>query len=309
MKKTLLLSLIFLLPFLGTFAQKSTTQDTLGVWHYTTINHVSFPINVSFQRLSLVGDTLINGELYDRIIAESKENLVNSSGHTIEYVRIDDEHEKLLWYNREQNIVTTLYNFAANEGDSWEIAVDNCSFVVTVDSVSIKVFNGDEYRVLHISDENNYFTGDVIEYVGNTRSFFPRDIYQICKYGASPDGQAITNLRCFDNEETLINFENVSCDTTYTSVGIKQEEANQKNIVNIYPNPANNYINIDFENEEYSKNTTISIFDIKGIKIYSSDISNKSSIDVSFLKQGAYFVKINSGNKSPVFKKLFISGN
>ncbi len=74
--------------------------------------------------------------------------------------------------------------------------------------------------------------------------------------------------------------------------------SNEKQINNIkvYPNPANDVLNISFANDEEDKK--ISIFDMQGICVYSSEnaIFNKA-IDIKSLGSGMYILKVYSTNQ------------
>lgn len=74
---------------------------------------------------------------------------------------------------------------------------------------------------------------------------------------------------------------------------------NSKDIL-FFPNPTNNYINIS-QNIDYNE---IKIYDLFGslVLIYSN--SNNIQIDVSFLKEGVYFIVFQNENK--IFKEKFI---
>ncbi|MFD2915390.1 aryl-sulfate sulfotransferase [Psychroserpens luteus] len=67
--------------------------------------------------------------------------------------------------------------------------------------------------------------------------------------------------------------------------------------VNIYPNPASNYININ-SNETIDK---IELYSILGQKVL--EARQNSTIDISAFKSGMYFVKIYSGDRS-ISKKI-----
>jgi hypothetical protein len=70
--------------------------------------------------------------------------------------------------------------------------------------------------------------------------------------------------------------------------GVSVEEINSNNIV-IYPNPAGNYITIESENSDL---LNIEILDITGKGLITLKNSNKI-IDISWLKSGIYFIRIN----------------
>ena len=73
------------------------------------------------------------------------------------------------------------------------------------------------------------------------------------------------------------------------------------NSIFIYPNPANNVLNFDLKNDITISG--IAINDISGKEIYRSVNPNNSSIDVSNLSSGVYFVTFTSDNAS-VTKKF-----
>jgi len=67
-------------------------------------------------------------------------------------------------------------------------------------------------------------------------------------------------------------------------------------LAKIYPNPASDYVNVQlYENIEA---TEISIFDIHGRLVQTQTIHNggETSVDVSKLDTGSYFIRIQSGD-------------
>jgi len=85
-------------------------------------------------------------------------------------------------------------------------------------------------------------------------------------------------------------WSNVSSFTTQNILSIN--ETNQE--IKLYPNPANNYLIIDsksFINQNYE------IIDISGkILIKNKILNNKQEIDLTNLKTGIYFIKINKNS-------------
>jgi hypothetical protein len=81
---------------------------------------------------------------------------------------------------------------------------------------------------------------------------------------------------------------------------------NIEEIINIYPNPANDYIEIDNGIESnLSKIKSIEIIDFHGIKIYQNNFPQINKIDVSNFQNGIYFLKINSSD-GEIIKKFEI---
>tara|TARA_B110000305_G_C19382882_1_gene610585 strand:- start:1228 stop:1578 length:351 start_codon:yes stop_codon:yes gene_type:complete len=97
------------------------------------------------------------------------------------------------------------------------------------------------------------------------------------------DNNQIDNASSSDITTATNTGLNPSCATT--SIGI---ELNGPDIINIYPNPANDKIYISNLTEE---NTSIKIYDIKGTLVFENRISNKKYLNVSSLAKGIYQIK------------------
>lgn len=64
---------------------------------------------------------------------------------------------------------------------------------------------------------------------------------------------------------------------------------NEKEEINIYPNPVNDYININFPNKYI--NTTVAIYDIQGNLVKRETLQTR--MDLSSLTKGTYFIQID----------------
>jgi hypothetical protein len=70
--------------------------------------------------------------------------------------------------------------------------------------------------------------------------------------------------------------------------------------VKIYPNPANDYINIESNVTQISK---VVLYDILGKKVLSQNELTNNRLDISSLTKGVYFMKINANGNS-ITKKI-----
>lgn len=70
--------------------------------------------------------------------------------------------------------------------------------------------------------------------------------------------------------------------------------------VKIYPNPANDFINIESNVNEI---TEVALYDILGKKVLSQNKLTNNRLDISNLTRGVYFIKINSNGNS-ITKKI-----
>ena len=153
------------------------------------------------------------------------------------------------------------------------------------------VLSGDD---THSSEPDSfwiYVKGPSLE-DGITGSFFIDDFSLVTQGSAPVD---------FSNSENIVDigaYEYIDPSLTINSLSLNLQESF------IYPNPAINKVTISGINSK----TTILIVDLLGKKYKLTKIIqmelNSVSIDVSSLKSGLYFIKVESDNKSRTFKLL-----
>ncbi|MBZ0242167.1 MAG: T9SS type A sorting domain-containing protein, partial [Bacteroidales bacterium] len=79
-----------------------------------------------------------------------------------------------------------------------------------------------------------------------------------------------------------------------------------ENDINIYPNPANSVLNIDFPANFNVMHTTIEVIDIDGKTILQSmPVSGSTQLDIKRIKPGVYIVKIKN-DESFITKRITI---
>ncbi|MFZ4798599.1 MAG: T9SS type A sorting domain-containing protein [Bacteroidia bacterium] len=86
--------------------------------------------------------------------------------------------------------------------------------------------------------------------------------------------------------------------------------AKQTNQLNVYPNPANNLINIGYIIEELTENTTITLLDITGKQVVYQLINKKNGtiqLDALSLNSGFYFVRLSNGKTINTTSKIIIT--
>ncbi|MCF6364689.1 MAG: T9SS type A sorting domain-containing protein [Bacteroidales bacterium] len=74
--------------------------------------------------------------------------------------------------------------------------------------------------------------------------------------------------------------------------------------INIYPNPASNFLHIDY-NKNPAENYTISIYNIQGKQVFVKNNFEENTIDISNLVKGLYFVRITD-SANEFFNTKFI---
>ena len=116
--------------------------------------------------------------------------------------------------------------------------------------------------------------------------------------GAMNDTLVISNLsmsnnnqkfRCIVSSSSCPNKLISETATLFVDNNLSIGNTNNSNI-KIYPNPTNNFINI--EGLTKNENNTIQIFDVQGKLVNTKNITEKGTIDLSELNKGVYVIKI-----------------
>lgn len=87
----------------------------------------------------------------------------------------------------------------------------------------------------------------------------------------------------------------------YQDSGCKSIDSGILNLINIYPNPAQEYINVEFISESHGK-INLSLHDILGrsLKDFNAKVSkgfNSKRIDIDDFPRGTYILRLSQGNK------------
>ena len=120
----------------------------------------------------------------------------------------------------------------------------------------------------------------------------------------------LTNICADENEVAPLTAFLTSCNSganpTIDSSCVLSNEQFVKNEFLVYPNPTNSIINVKFNsnfNSNVNFNNNIELLDIQGRVLQSQKVSNaQTSLDISGLDIGVYFLKINSGNREQIQK-------
>lgn len=261
-----------------------------------------FPCYVSFQNLKTQGDTIIQSKNCRILQRLNSLSICDNMGSVNEFIY--QSNDTVFWYNKTLEEFTILYNFKANAGDSWEIFVNNCSFIVDVEEIDSVQLNGSYYNRLHISDENDYFTGTIIANIGHTTSFFPRNIFWECE-GFGCDSDFIDGLRCYMQNDTLIYKRNTDeCDTSYLITGIQKPIA--KRFI-VYPIPTGDYLNINtLDSFNNSNSVYYNLLNTKGQIVKRAKLTNSTRIYVGNLIPGIYLFQLIDETSTLLFENIKI---
>ena len=205
MKKLLSTLILFAFAIVG-MAQPGSFAPQGAEWYFNLSSFMGSP--VSYYHMEVLGDTIIQGHQCSII---SPQYLGGNGINQYVY----EDNGKVYWYNQTLQDFTTLYDFNAEEGDSWICEVDACTFEVRVSQVSQLTWEGHTYRVQYVYGWGNYDLyysnqGTIVEGIGELSGLFP---YPDACNGSIYDGQYPNYLRCYlINGEMFYHYGEYDCD-------------------------------------------------------------------------------------------------
>lgn len=277
-----------------TSAQNWASED--AKWTYTQTHFFSSLIDTLVIRS--IGDTVIQGQEC-RIL---KRNTGTCDLRPIfEYMY--DDGGRVFYFDGSRNEFLLLYDFNATAGQSYTIYPaefpSNDSIVVTIDSVRPVVLNDVTLKKQFISFASSEIfwsvgsQGEIIENIGDTWSMFPW-IFGAC------DANWGGPLRCYEDASIgNIDFGTaLSCD--YVTLGIETQIS--LNHLNVYPNPAKEFVMFECLNMESGM---ITISDIYGRRVATLPQAGEKTVWNSLeVKPGVYLYRYENKNDLSVGKFL-----
>ena len=259
-------------------------------WYYEIQNDNG---SITYQYMYQAGDTIVGDEpshilvkintLYDKDLHQDV---------THEYVY--ERNGKVYWWNKTLEEFSVLYDFGAEEGDSWTIKVGTETLIMHVNSVETVEYEGKTYRMLHVSDADDYFSGDIVCGIGHLTSFFPERLMD------NGDGIRVEGLRCYWIEDELVfKYGDEDCDAIYSEVhGVEEDgPSTGSGTFTVYPNPTNGVLTIH-HSEFRIHHSEFQIANLMGQTVLSGNINAENQqIDVSSLPQGMYFITVGEATR------------
>ena len=264
------------------------------------------PMDTTLLQYSLQGDTTISGLIYRKVcrnIGSQIEPIYKGVGGLREQDKkvfyIGESYGGTYYYSDHEVI---LYDFNKQIGDTvWLDSHMGLNYVI-INTDSVKI--GNEYRK-RFETQRFGSTEYIIEGIGNVNSGLFGVITPIptC-IECHQDWQFV----CFSqNGETMfLNPAFINCNSLLMSSISESRATNQ--FVQVYPNPAKEYIQFQFDFAD-KKNTTIEIIDYTGKRLAIIPVTTgllKYNFDISHFPVGVYFVLVHSlyGNEVHKIIKL-----
>ena len=263
-------------------------------WYYEILNENG---SITYQHLEYAADTTINHKEVTIII---RTNTLYDKGEHTEVTReyIFEERGvrgyKVYWWNKTLQEFTVLYDFGAQQGDSWVIKVGTASLTMYVDAVEQYEYEGRIFKMLQVSDDQDLFSGTIVCGIGHLSSFFPERLMTRGK------GYRVEGIRCYWREgELFFKYGNHDCNEVYEEwhSGIEEDDPSTgSGTLTVYPNPTDGILNVRLP--QCDSPTEYRISNMMGQTLMSGKITAEpQQIDVSDLPQGMYFITVGEGTQ------------
>ncbi len=256
-------------------------------WYYEIQNENG---SVTYQHLEYAADTTVNHK--DVTIIIRTNTLYDKDGHsevTREYVY--EEDDVVYWWNKDLEEFTVLYDFGAQEGDSWVIKVGTETLTMHVDAVELYEYKGKLFRMLQVSDDEDLFSGTIVGGIGHLTSFFPEKLMTRGK------NFRVEGIRCYWREgELVFKYGEEDCDAMYEKYhhGIEENGSSTgSETLSVYPNPTHGVLVVETQNFASLPTQTYRITNLMGQTVQAGSLNAETQqIDVSGLPQGMYFISV-----------------
>ena len=271
-----------------------TSLNSIGLegaeWYYEILNDDG---SITYQHLECVGDTIIGREgKRPKVIVRSNTHYDRDENTEVTHEYIYEENGIVYWWNKDLQEFTTLYNLNANAGDEWEIKVGTESLTMHVDAVENYDYEGQTYRMLHVSDSANVFSGNIVCSIGHLTSFFPERLMTRGK------GYRVEGMRCYwVNGELVFKYGDKDCDEVYEQLhhGIDEPGENGPSTgsgaLTVYPNPTDGVLFVETHGHASLSNQTYRITNLMGQTLLQGRITDEiQKINIESLPAGMYFI-------------------
>jgi len=265
MKSLLLVAFVLFTLFSSGQTEKYIVNENC-VWSTLEIHCMPNGNNYSTYFIKYEGGTIIDSYVYKKIWRCDEESQINWGFYG--FIREDENQRAYL--KPPDYFEGLVYDFSVSVGDTIEarnvyLNNDTLHFVVTqVDSVLLLT---DYRKRIKLFEYINQKEEVWIEGLG---SYF--GILNSCNdsYGGVCGGY---EALCYEETETLI-YQHPEYSTCYYAATVGTDEINLENFL-VYPNPAEDFVSLDFSNTEKKE---IELIDLAGEKILKKVTTNKNFV-------------------------------
>jgi len=247
------------------------------------------------ESLMLSGDTLVDGELYKKVLRKLSSETQYWHG-SLEYdlygIIKEEESGKVFYKPKEQEIEYLLYDFGMNVNDTavmyWcQLPNPNCEIHVRIDSIATQHIAGTERKVFYVSSKDMFgdewhWLNTWVEGIGAMEGL----LYSCHVVNAG--GITLHELLCYHEDGELV-WQNPN----YNTCLIDNNDGFQDNTVGfsvqVYPNPTRERVTIDG-----AEAAEVQVYNAFGQLV--KTVLGTNEIDLSGLVEGVYLVRITDAD-------------
>lgn len=305
MKRVILFLSLSLLVALPGFSQLNWAPIG-AIWHYDAFEGCEGGCQTGYLTLEVVKDSIVGDTVLSKLEVIRYRKNGGERHHGFIYTFSKDS----LVYYWENDTSYLMYDFTTKVGEAHKVYgwYDNentsCEkgFVgqVRVDSLGHEELNGFDSKYYYTSriDASAWSYSDKISTVYGCKDFlFAKE--ELC--GISDILDFAGPLRCYEDSRVgLISYFEYECDQRI--LPHIQYSNNALSLINVFPNPTTDEITIDIPEYVFDvPNLLFTIVDIQGRSYLTTRIEKLcSALDLSMLKGGYYFLKIETDSPEDI---------
>lgn len=287
------------------------TNNTIWSTHFYAIGEAPEWLPTKTRHLSFDGDTLVNGILYSRLIA-NMDTVPGPGGNKVleidTYVGAVHQENKVVTIIRAGDTeLDTLYDFNVNIGDIVatveDYPIDNCQgfdcpYIQMTSKDTVTLSDGLLRERLNFdvinNGQNRGYSHSIIEGVGSTLGLLndPTDVLSLILSVQS--NHPWRQLLCYENEDALLytgDEYDGDCNK-YKEVDIFSSVKELTEEVSVFPNPVGDMLTVDLHHNVAQK-IEYKLIDLSGKMVRSGYVSSPSNnIDMTELRDGIYILKL-----------------
>ena len=254
------------------------------------------------ESLVISGDTLIDGELYKKVLRKLSTETQYWHG-SMEYdlygIIKEEESGKVFYKPKEQEVEYLLYDFGMNVNDTavmYWCQNPNCEVHVRIDSIATQHIAGAERRVFYVSSKDSFSDWRWLNTWGEGIGATEGLLYSC--HVVSAGGITLHELLCYHVDGELV-WQN----PIYNTCLIDNYDGIQDNTVGfsvqVYPNPAKDKVVI--EGIEASE---VQVYNALGQMV--KTVLRTNEIDLSGLVEGVYMLRIRDKGGRIFLEKVMV---
>ena len=243
------------------------------------------------ESLVISGDTLIDGELYKKVLRKLSSETQYWHG-SMEYdlygIIKEEESGKVFYKPKEQEVEYLLYDFGMNVNDTavmYWCQNPNCEVHVRIDSIATQHIAGSERKVFYVSSKDMYsdwiWLNTWVEGIGAMEGL----LYSC--HVVSAGGITLHELLCYHEDGELV-WQNPNYNTCLIDPESIQDNTEESGL-QVYPNPARD--RVVTEGIEVAE---VQVYNAQGQMV--KKVRGTNEVDVADLAEGVYLLRITDAD-------------